>query len=209
MAPVQPSQVIRVLRIMPGKKGTPVDFYFNQRQTAGPAKPVKPPPPRVLLCFGDMTVRPLMRALCDTCDFAEIHEAETASQAFKILLMENGRIDIVLCGPLSHVDTGTKLARAIRVSSADSFRKVPLIMVASNPVAKDIAEARDAGVTEFLTLPVSKEILMKRVEQAIAKPRDFVAVRSYAGPDRRRRKNEYKGPERRGSRKPKPQPAQD
>ncbi len=151
----------------------------------------------VLLCLGDLTVRPLMRAICRASDFDHVYETETAKDAFRTMLIDEKPVDVVICGPLTHVDTGLKLARAIRKSSTEEIRRLPIIMVSTSAVVEDIVAARDAGVTEFLTLPVSSEMLMTRIAHSIAHPREFVATGSYAGPDRRRLGLPRKGEERR------------
>ncbi|WP_280113611.1 response regulator [Tepidicaulis marinus] len=140
----------------------------------------------VLLCLGDLTVRPLMRAICRATDFDHVYETETAKDAFRTMLIDEKPVDVIICGPLTHLDTGIKLAKAIRKSSAEAIRQLPIIMVSTAAVVEDIIAARDAGVTEFLTLPVSSEMLMTRIAHSIAHPREFVVTGDYSGPDRRR-----------------------
>ena len=74
----------------------------------------------------------------------------------------------------------------------------PVILVTGYSALSRVAEARDAGVTEFLVKPFSANDLAKRIAYVINKPRDFIDCTGYFGPDRRRRKNpDYKGPFRR------------
>ena len=49
-----------------------------------------------------------------------------------------------------------------------------------------VREARDSGVNEFLTKPVSAKSLLARLITIIESPRPFIKTESYFGPDRRR-----------------------
>jgi len=58
--------------------------------------------------------------------------------------------------------------------------------------------ARDAGITEFLTKPISAKSLYERIVNVVVRPRPFVKTKTYFGPDRRRNVNpNYIGVERR------------
>ena len=61
-----------------------------------------------------------------------------------------------------------------------------------------VVTARDAGITEFLTKPISAKALYERILNVVANPRPFIKTKTYFGPDRRRNVNlNYIGPERR------------
>jgi DNA-binding response OmpR family regulator len=47
--------------------------------------------------------------------------------------------------------------------------------------------ARDAGVNEILTKPVSPESLYGRLTSVVRQPRPYIETEQYFGPDRRRR----------------------
>ncbi len=62
-----------------------------------------------------------------------------------------------------------------------------------------MAEARDAGVTEFLVKPISAKGLYQRIVSVVMAPRPFIKTATYFGPCRRRTPNpNYGGIERRG-----------
>jgi len=51
--------------------------------------------------------------------------------------------------------------------------------------------------------PFTAKALYDKIEAIIERPREFVKTQDFFGPDRRRRRAEYEGPERRtGQRKP-------
>jgi two-component system chemotaxis response regulator CheY len=94
---------------------------------------------------------------------------------------------------------GIELTRALRVAEAGLNRLTPVIMMSAAPDATVIAAARDAGITEFLRKPFAAAHIESRLVSIFAAPREFIAAESYQGPDRRRRKADYQGGERRGS----------
>jgi DNA-binding response OmpR family regulator len=93
---------------------------------------------------------------------------------------------------------GIELAHEIRTNALSSNRMVPIVLITGYSALSRVAQARDAGVTEFLVKPFSANDLAKRIAYVINKPRDFIDSHDYFGPDRRRRQHpDYKGPFRR------------
>jgi hypothetical protein len=65
---------------------------------------------------------------------------------------------------------------------------------------KRVNEARDVGVNEFLSKPVTAKGVLERLNRVVENPRAFVRTPDYFGPDRRRRSDpSYEGPKRRSS----------
>ena len=58
-------------------------------------------------------------------------------------------------------------------------------------------KARDAGVNEFLVKPISANTLFERIEALIERPRPFVRLEGFFGPDRRRKSSDPARDERR------------
>jgi two-component system, chemotaxis family, chemotaxis protein CheY len=85
----------------------------------------------------------------------------------------------------------------LRAATDCQNRLIPVIMMSSAPDAKRIADARDAGVTEFLRKPFAANHLQSRLTSIEANPRGFIEAREYTGPDRRRRSVDIGGKERR------------
>ena len=82
---------------------------------------------------------------------------------------------------------GTTLVKTIRHSSEDLVRYVPIIMLSGHSELQRVREARDSGVHEFLTKPVSAKSLLARLIAIMENPRPFIKTEQYFGPDRRRR----------------------
>jgi two-component system, chemotaxis family, chemotaxis protein CheY len=81
---------------------------------------------------------------------------------------------------------GTTLVKTIRHSSDELIRYVPIIMLSGHSDMLRVREARDCGVHEFLTKPVSAKSLLARLITIIEQPRPFIKTEQYFGPDRRR-----------------------
>ena len=74
----------------------------------------------------------------------------------------------------------------------------PVIMITGHSTLRHVEEARDAGVNEFLTKPVTARGVIDRICKIIDNARPFIRTSDYFGPDRRRRADpRYQGPWRR------------
>lgn len=92
---------------------------------------------------------------------------------------------------------GLKLLQLVRSHPNPEIRFMPFIMVSAYSTLDWVIMARDAGVSEFLTKPVSVKQLVSRLTSIIERPRAFVKSSDYFGPDRRRRSANFSGPDRR------------
>ncbi len=95
---------------------------------------------------------------------------------------------------------GFEFVRRIRTDADNPNPFVPIIMLSGHVELANIERARDNGVTEYLAKPVSAQSLMTRVISVIERPRQFVKVGPYFGPDRRRHTDDvYFGEDKRGN----------
>jgi two-component system chemotaxis response regulator CheY len=78
-------------------------------------------------------------------------------------------------------------------------------MITGHLTVRRIAEARDAGVNEFVAKPITARSVLDRLQLIIDHPRPFVRTDDFFGPDRRRRNDPaYDGPLRRKADGPRP-----
>lgn len=91
---------------------------------------------------------------------------------------------------------GNELARTIR-SGPKKFRTLPIIMMTGEARRSVLDLARDSGVNEYVTKPLSSESIISRVRQVATQQRAFIEIRSYIGPCRRRMKPNARIPLRR------------
>ena len=134
---------------------------------------------RILQCFGAKDVR----------------EALNGEDAKQQTLAE--KPDIVLTDWIMPPYDGIDLARWLRTGDGSPDRFVPIIMMSAYSDLVRVAEARDAGVNEFLVKPMSPKGLMRRVQAVVEKPRSYVRTNGFFGPERRRRKMPFVGADRR------------
>tara|TARA_A100001037_G_scaffold242579_1_gene223060 strand:+ start:2719 stop:3222 length:504 start_codon:yes stop_codon:yes gene_type:complete len=107
-------------------------------------------------------------------------------------------IDLALVDLEMEPVNGLELTRKIRRDEKSADRELPIIMITAHTDEECVFAARDAGVTEILTKPITAESLYKRIYSVVMHPRPFVEHETFVGPDRRRGDcTEYHGPDRR------------
>jgi len=94
-------------------------------------------------------------------------------------------------------DGGSHFVRAVRTLDEPELARTPLIMMAARTNVMRVKDARDAGINAFLAKPASVQAIMSRVLWVLSDARPFIQSEHYAGPDRRTRKVEHEGGERR------------
>ncbi len=82
---------------------------------------------------------------------------------------------------------GLEFTVRVRLSEDSPNVFTPIIMVSGHIGRGRIVAARDAGVNEFVVKPISAKSLFDRIQAIIERPRPFVRLKSYFGPDRRRK----------------------
>jgi CheY-like chemotaxis protein len=110
---------------------------------------------------------------------------------------------VILDRHLQRLD-GLELTRQIRRSPGLN-PALPIILLSAEVTRDEVADARDAGVTEFLAKPITARAVQDRVLHCLMMPRRFIRSGSFRGPDRRRNTRPYAGVERRAARRA-PQP---
>ena len=130
--------------------------------------------------------------------FQNVIECDDGSDAFAE--MRATSVDLVICDWIMEPLDGYDFARLVRTASDSPNPFIPIIMLTGHTELYRVMQARDAGVTEFLSKPVSARTLWKRIISVIDHPRAFIRSSHYVGPDRRRHANgTHTGPERRGA----------
>lgn len=95
---------------------------------------------------------------------------------------------------------GPELVDMIRNRSDSPCPYVSIIMLTGFAEKRRVLAARNFGITEFLTKPISTKALYSRLVSLVERPRPFIRVEDdYFGPDRRRMVAEFRGADRRGT----------
>lgn len=140
----------------------------------------------------------LIVSVLESLGVGQVYSADNGERGFETFKRINP--DIVISDWHMKPSTGIDLALEIRKNPLSPNRTAPIILVTGYSAMSRVSEARDAGVTEFLIKPFSANDLAKRIAYVINKPRDFIDLSTYFGPDRRRRATPgFSGPFRRQS----------
>ena len=142
-------------------------------------------------------MRSLLSQILHAFGVRAISEAIEGADALKTLQVN--LVDVIICDWAMTPIDGIEFIKMLRRDKTNPNRQVPIIMISGFTEAVRVIEARDAGCNEFLAKPVSAEKLYNRIYNVIKKPRPWIEIASYIGPDRRRKIDPatFHGPERR------------
>ena len=151
---------------------------------------------KILLVDDNQHMRMLLIEILRAIGARRIFEALDGAEALQ--LMRQTEMDLVMTdltmGPLDGID----FVNLLRNSPDSPAPFAPVIMITGHSTMRRVAEARDAGVNEFLAKPVTARGVIHRINLLIEHPRQFIRCQGYFGPDRRRRQDPaFKGPWRR------------
>ena len=125
----------------------------------------------------------------------EVRMASNGADGLKEL--EDFPADIAIVDWEMRPVNGIEFVKTVRGSDDSSNPFLPIIMLTGYSEMHRIIEARDAGVNEFVVKPISANTLFERIEALIERPRPFVRLESFFGPDRRRKSSDPARDERR------------
>jgi CheY-like chemotaxis protein len=153
-------------------------------------------PLNILLVDDNDHMRLLLTEMLRAIGVRHIFEALNGMEALS--MMKRAPIDIVITDLKMDALSGIEFVSLLRRSPDSPNPFVPVIMITGHSTTRRVRDARDAGVNEFLTKPVTGRSLVHRLTQVIDQPRAYVRCDDYFGPDRRRRAApNHKGPWRR------------
>jgi len=156
---------------------------------------------KILLVDDNQHMRLLLSEILRAIGVRDIHEANDGAAALDIL--RKTPIDMVMTDLAMQPLDGIDFVRLLRNSPDSPNPMCPVIMITGHSTMARVAEARDAGVNEFLAKPLTARGVIERIRQVVGSARPYVRTDDYFGPDRRRRNDpEYAGPLRRSGDKP-------
>lgn len=151
---------------------------------------------KVLLVEDNEHFRRLVRAVLQSLGVSDIREEEDGAAALAALAEFPADLAIVDYR-MSPMD-GLEFTRRLRREPGQANPFLPVLMVTGHGDPRLAAQARAAGVHDFLTKPVPAKTLASRIVRVLQEPRPFVSAPQYFGPDRRRRQAPIAHEERRG-----------
>jgi len=153
---------------------------------------------KILLVDDNQHMRVLLTEILRAIGCREVFEAADGAEALQVL--RANAIDIVMTDLAMQPLDGIDFVRLVRNSRDSPNPMVPVIMITGHSTFRRVAEARDVGVTEFLSKPVTARGVIERINRVVEHPRSFVRSGDYFGPDRRRKDDPaYSGPRRRSN----------
>lgn len=153
---------------------------------------------RVLVIDDNAHMAHILRTVLNGFGIRNVVDARSAVDALEML--KGGAYDFILLDYCLPILDGLEFTRLVRTGRDISHNMIPIIMITGYTERSRVMAARDAGVTEICTKPVTPRDLWLRIAEVINAPRPFVRTKSLTGPDRRRlRTSDYAGPERRKS----------
>lgn len=150
---------------------------------------------KFLIVDDNAFMRTIIRRVLSALHAEQVREASDGEDALKIMRTFVPDI-IILDWEMKPMD-GLEFTRKVRLSRESPNVFTPIIMVSGHSEPGRIVTARDTGVNEFVVKPISAKSLFDRIQAVIERPRPFVRLKSYFGPDRRRKTVEHEGEERR------------
>ena len=153
---------------------------------------------KILLVDDNHHMRVLLTEILRAIGVKHVYEANDGAEALQV--MRSNPIDIIMSDLAMQPLDGIDFVRLLRNSPDSPNPMAPVIMITGHSTQKRVQEARDVGVNEFLSKPVTARGVLERIAQVVDNPRAFVRTGAYFGPDRRRRADpNYVGPRRRAS----------
>ncbi|HIJ43070.1 MAG: response regulator [Rhodospirillales bacterium] len=125
----------------------------------------------------------------------EVRMASNGADGLKEL--QDYQADIAIVDWEMQPVNGIEFVKTVRRSDDSPNPFLPIIMLTGYSEMRRIIEARDAGVNEFVVKPISANTLFERIEALIERPRPFVRLEGFFGPDRRRKSSDPARDERR------------
>ena len=153
---------------------------------------------KILLVDDNHHMRVLLTEILRAIGVKHVYEAGDGAEALQI--MRTHQVDVVMTDLAMQPLDGIDFVRQLRRSGDSPNQMAPVIMVTGHSTVQRVHQARDAGVNEFLTKPLTARGVIERVAQVIDHPRAFIRSPNYIGPERRRRTDpNFAGPWRRAA----------
>lgn len=153
---------------------------------------------KILIVDDNQHTRMLVTEILRAIGVNNVYEAADGGAGLQQL--REHRIDMIFTDLSMQPMDGIEFVRRLRNAPDSPNQMAPVVMVTGHFTMAKVSAARDAGVNEFLTKPLTARGVLERLQRVIEHPRPFVRTDSYFGPDRRRRDDpEYRGPRRRST----------
>lgn len=152
---------------------------------------------RVLIVEDNVHFRTLIRTILEALGVGKMEEATDGASAIEVLNRFDADLAI-MDWKMDGVD-GLQCLKRVRSDADSPNRFLPVLMVTGFADEELAREARNAGVNDFLSKPISAKSLLSRIVAVLESERPFIEAGGYFGPDRRYQEQPFDGPDRRKS----------
>ncbi len=150
----------------------------------------------ILLVGGRPTSLQVLRTAFGLLGIKHVRVISESARAIEALRAHT--FNAIFCDASAEAYKGMAFPIAARRAKGIVNPMTPLFIIYSQARRRQVERARDLGVTDVLTHPLSAATIARKLEAAIISPRPFIAASSFFGPDRRgQRETPYNGKERR------------
>ncbi len=119
----------------------------------------------ILVVDDSTTSRRFMCGILESIGFQNMLEAEDGLFALKIL--SKNKIDLIISDWQMPRMDGMKLLKTIR--SSEAYMNIPFLMVTAKTLTKNIKEAKEAGVSDYIFKPFSIDRISMTIENIFNK----------------------------------------
>ena len=119
---------------------------------------------RFLVVDDSSTMRRIIINTLNKLGHHEVAEAANGREAMD-RLAALGRVDMVLTDWNMPEMTGIEFVKALR--GHDAFKHIPVLMVTTNAVQDEVAEALKAGVNNYVVKPFTPDTIREKIEAAM------------------------------------------
>jgi two-component system, chemotaxis family, chemotaxis protein CheY len=151
---------------------------------------------RALIVDPEPNMRRLVREMLRYIGLTEHQFAVDSHQALHFL--ESAPFDVLVVSLDLPGESGFEFSRRMRTSKKLFDPGMPIVAYGEILSQDNVNKARDCGIDELMSKPLSTVAMAKRLAAVLAGRREFVRTEAYIGPDRRRRRAaNFSGPWRR------------
>ena len=118
----------------------------------------------VLIVDDFATMRRILRNILKQLEFTNIFEADDGTTALEVL--EKQKIDLIISDWNMPKMTGLDLLKVVRSNS--EFKSIPFLMVTAEAQKKNVINAVQAGVSNYIVKPFTADQIMEKLEKIYA-----------------------------------------
>ena len=118
---------------------------------------------RILVVDDHALTRAMVQSILKGSGFVDVIHADNGEHA--IARLNEQIVDLVVCDWNMPSVSGIDVLRFLRKN--DDYKHIPFIMLTAEAYRKNVKEAMDAGVTDYVVKPFTPEILIDKVLEVV------------------------------------------